>query len=148
MKNQNKKDLELGCILISNEINYVMLELIKFDNYDNMLVQKGIKALMNSIVIAKVETFLDEDVISINDKLMNEMTEIPLFKKNKETTPSNNNLKFALHTLNECVRSLQFALIYDNYNTNNTQHYIIRLLKHLVKEDLSIYIVKNKVMLN
>ena len=148
MKNQNKKDLELGCILISNEINYVMLELIKFDNYDNMLVQKGIKALMNSIVIAKVETFLDYDVIDNDDKLINELSEFSLFKKSKETTPSNNNLKFALHRINECVRGLQWSLIYNELNDSNTQHYLIRLLKHLVKEDLTIYLVTNKVMLN
>jgi hypothetical protein len=148
MKNQNKKDLELGCVLISNEINYVTLELIKFDNYDNLLVQKGIKALMNSIVIAKVETFLDYDVIDSNDKLINEVNELPFFKQSKETTPSNNNLKFALHRINECVRGLQWALIYNDLKDEHTQHYLIRLLKHLVKEDLTIYLVKNKVLLN
>ena len=148
MKNESKKDLELGCVLISNEINYVTLELIKFDNYDNLLVQKGIKALMNSIVIAKVETFLNFDVIDGDDKLTNEVNELPFFKQSKETTPSNNNLKFALHRIAECVRGLQWSLIYNDLKDENVQHYLIRLLKHLVKEDLTIYLVKNKVLLN
>jgi len=148
MKNQNKKDLELGLILISNEINYVMLELIKYENYDNMLVQKGIKALMNSIVIAKVETFLNYDIIDNNEELINELSEFSLFKKSKETTPSNNNLKFALHRYVSCVKDLQFSLIYNELKHSNTQHYIIRLLKYLVKEDLTIYLTTNKVFLN
>jgi hypothetical protein len=138
MKNQNKKDLELGCILISNEINYVMLELIKFDNYDNMLVQKGIKALMNSIVIAKVETFLNYEVIDNNEELINEVNELPFFRQSKETTPSNTNLKFALHRYISCIKDLQFSLIYNELEHSNTQHYIIRLLKYLIKEDLTI----------
>jgi hypothetical protein len=148
MKNQNKKDLELGLILISNEINYVMLELIKYENYDNMLVQKGIKALMNSIVIAKVETFLNYDIIDNNEELINELSEFSLFKKSKETTPSNNNLKFALHRYVSCIKDLQFSLIYNELENINTQHYIIRLLKYLVKEDLTIYLTTNKVFLN
>lgn len=148
MKNVNKKDLELNLILLSNEINYVMLELIKYDNYDNMLVQKSLKALMNTIVIAKFETFLDYDVIDNNDKLINELSEFSLFKKSKEITPSNNNLKFALHRINECVSGVQWALIYNELNDSHTQHYLIRLLKYLVKEDLTIYLSTNKVFLN
>lgn len=148
MKNDNKKDLELGLILISNEVNYVLLELIKFENFDNLLVQKSIKGLMNSIVISKIETFLNYDIISNNEDLINEVNELPLFKKSKEITPSNNNLKFALLRYSECIRGLQFALIYNELNDINTQHYIIRLLKYLVKEDLTIYLIKNKVILN
>lgn len=148
MKNVNKKDLELNLILLSNEINYVMLELIKYDNYDNMLVQKSLKALMNTIVIAKFETFLNYDIIDNNEDLINEINELPFFKQTKEVIPSNNNLKFALHRYVSCVKDLQFSLIYNELDYSNTQHYIIKLLKYLVKEDLTIYLTTNKVFLN
>lgn len=148
MKNVNKKDLELNLILLSNEINYVMLELIKYDNYYNVLVQKSLKALMNTIVIAKFETFLNYEVIDNNENLINEINDLPFFKQNNEVTPSNNNLKFALHRYVSCVDDLQFSLIYNDLDYPNTQHYIIRLLKYLVKEDLTIYLTTNKVFLN
>lgn len=148
MKNVNKKDLELNLILLSNEINYVMLELIKYENYDNMLVQKSLKALMNTIVIAKFETFLNYEVIDNNEDLVNEINELPFFKQNKEKTPSNTNLKFALLRYCSCLRDLQFSLIYNELEHSNAQHYLIRLLKYLVKEDLTIYLTTNKVFLN
>lgn len=147
MKN-NKNDLELGLILISNEINYVQLELIKHQTYDNVLVQKAIKSLMNSIIISQVDKFIDFTIIDNNDQLLEQLHEIPIYKKKKEIVASNTNLKFALSQLSQSIRDLQFSLIYNKIENVNVQHYIIRLLKYLVKIDLTIYLTINKVALN
>lgn len=47
----------------------------------------------------------------------------------KEKNPTKTNLQFDMHSINSALNHLNFALIYQDMNDDNPQHYLKKLIE-------------------